>query len=355
MLYSLMNRIFALILFLLFTGNFSNHAEILKRKRSTKILVAGDVMFNWGLREITEKEGASAPVEGVSELFEEADFRMVNLETPVANNNDEIDLNKSYVFNAKPEDLNVLKKINIDLVFLGNNHSMDYGKKGMEDTLENLSKAGIKNAGLGKNLSEAFEMKFFTVRNSKFGIVSVSNIGEGRLFSTDSRPGIAPLNLKRLKQIAAANKDKTVQNMLSIHWGVEYDHEPTKQQIAQGHELIDGGYKVIIGHHPHIPQGIEKYKNGVIIYSLGNFLFGSKNQFLNHNIAVMIHFLDGEIQYCEIIPIFGKFQTADHKIKTLDYKEAQEYLYEYSVLCDKLGTKLEVVNGRGYIFFRNSK
>ncbi|MBK8396061.1 MAG: CapA family protein [Leptospiraceae bacterium] len=340
------------VLFLFTQPAFS---EVQKRPRTLKILVAGDVMFNWGLRETRQKKGEFAPVEGLVSLFEEADLRMVNLETPVANSQEEMDDSKSYVFNAKPEDLSLLKKINVDLVFLGNNHSMDYGKKGLEDTMENLKKENILFAGMGKNITAAFSPTLVSIRNNPFHIISVSNIGESRLFASDSKPGIAPLQIEKLRKIINEKESEKKVNLLSVHWGIEYNPEPTKQQIKQAHDIINMGFSAVIGHHPHIPQGVEKYKNGIIIYSLGNFIFGSRNQYLNHNIAVMLHFENQELVFCEIIPIFGKFQNAEHLVKPLPYLEAEDFLHEYSILCQNLNTKIEIKNGRGYIYFKKRK
>jgi poly-gamma-glutamate capsule biosynthesis protein CapA/YwtB (metallophosphatase superfamily) len=331
---------------------FPASADVTKRPRTLKVLVAGDVMFNWGLRETRQKRGEFAPVEGLVPLFSEADLRMVNLETPIANSVEEMDENKSYVFNAKPEDLSLLKKINIDLVFLGNNHSMDYGKKGLEDTLANLKKENILSAGMGKNLKEAFQPNIISIRNKSLSLISVSNIGESRLFATESKPGVAPLQINRLKKMMNEKESKDKIQLLSVHWGIEYNPEPTKQQITQAHELINLGFSAVIGHHPHIPQGVEKYKNGIIIYSLGNFLFGSRNQYLNHNIAVMLHYENQELVFCEIIPIFGKFQDSEHLVRPLPYQEAEDFLHEYSILSENLNTKIEIKNGRGYIYFR---
>ncbi|MBP9889356.1 MAG: CapA family protein [Leptospiraceae bacterium] len=330
-------------------------SEVLKKPRTLKILVAGDVMFNWGLRETRQKRGEFAPVEGLIPLFQEADLRMVNLETPIANSEEEMDETKSYVFNAKIEDISLLKKINIDLVFLGNNHSMDYGKKGLEDTLENLKKENILFVGMGKNLKEAFLPNQIKIRNQSINIISVSNIGESRLFATETKPGVAPLQINRLKKILNEKENQDKIQLLSTHWGVEYSPEPTKQQIKQAHDLINLGFSAVIGHHPHIPQGIEKYKDGIIIYSLGNFLFGSRNQYLNHNIAVMLHFENQQLVFCEIIPIFGKFQNSEHLVRPLSYQEAENFLQEYSILCENLNTKIEIKNGRGYIYFRKRK
>ncbi|MBP7283045.1 MAG: CapA family protein [Leptospiraceae bacterium] len=347
-----LHRIFYLVFILL---NLPIHSEVQKRPRTLKVLVAGDVMFNWGLRETRQKRGEFSPVEGLIPLFQEADLRMVNLETPVANSQEEMDDSKSYVFNAKPEDLSLLKKINIDLVFLGNNHSMDYGKKGLEDTMANLKKENILFAGMGKNLKAAFDPTPISIRDKPLNIISVSNIGESRLFATDTKPGIAPLQISRLKKIISEKDSQNKINLLSVHWGVEYNPEPTKEQKKQARELIEAGFAAVIGHHPHIPQGVEKYKNGIIIYSLGNFIFGSRNQYLNHNIAVMLHFENQELIFCEIIPIFGKFQNAEHLVRTLPYQEAEDFLHEYSILSENLNTKIEIKNGRGYIYFKKRK
>ena len=330
-------------------------SEVEKHPRTLKVLVAGDVMFNWGLRETRQKRGEFAPIEGLIPLFLEADIRMVNLETPIANSQEEMDESKSYVFNAKPEDITLLKKLNIDLVFLGNNHSMDYGKKGLEDTIENLNKENILFAGIGKNIKEAFKPNQISIRNKPVNLISVSNIGESRLFAGESKPGVAPLQLNKLKKMLSEKELKDKINLLSVHWGIEYNPEPTKEQIKQAHELINYGFNAVIGHHPHIPQGIEKYKNGIIIYSLGNFLFGSRNQYLNHNIAVMMHFNEKELIYCEIIPIFGKFQDAEHLVRPLNYQEAEDFLHEYSILSQNLNTKIEIKNGKGYIYFKKRK
>lgn len=335
--------------FLLFLILLNTNPTVIQRKRYTKILVAGDTMFNWGFGDSKKNFGEYKIVEGLERLFSEADFRMVNLETPVSDSGETIDQDKSYVFNAKKEDLDLLKQIGVDLVFLANNHSMDYGLKGFEDTLKNLNQKNLYYTGMGKNINEAYLPFQFEFMESRISIFSVSDIGESRLFASESKPGIASLSLSRLKKLPDKNSDFV--NLLAVHWGVEYSPIPTKTQIKQAHELIDSGYRVIIGHHPHIPQGIEKYKNGLILYSLGNFLFGSKNQFLNHNLTVMLHLEENQLVLAEIIPILGKFQDNEHILRELNYKEAEEFFLEISILSENLGTKIQFKNGRGYIYF----
>jgi len=84
---------------------------------------------------------------------------------------------------------------------------------------------------------------------------------------------------------------------------------------------------------------------------LGNFIFGSRNPYLNHNLAAMLHFQNNQLVVCELIPIFGKFQKSEHIIQPLEGEEANEFLLEIAVLSEKLGTKIEIKNGRGYVYF----
>ncbi|MCX8000623.1 MAG: CapA family protein [Leptospiraceae bacterium] len=246
----MIKKIFFITLFLALAHLQSG---VIRKPKTFRLLAAGDVMFDWGLRDVMKKKGFYEPIERLVPLFEEVDFRMVNLETPVSSTNITIDKSKSYVFNAKPEELKVLKHLNIDLVFLANNHSMDYGKKGLEETLENLKKYEISFTGAGQNLQEALKPFSFKSEFVNFTIYSRSAIGESRLFANDKRAGAAFFYPKELTELAATRRNKEIL-IASLHWGVEYSPEPTPVQISQAHALIDAGFKLVIGHHHHTPK-----------------------------------------------------------------------------------------------------
>jgi hypothetical protein len=344
-----LTRIFKFPLFLLLLFFFLGTSEggVHKRPKQFRILIAGDVMFDWGLRETMEKKGAYFPIEGLLPLFEEADIKMVNLETPVSTLASP-DTRKPYVFNAKPEELNLLNRLDIDMVFLANNHSMDYGKEGLSETIQNLTTKGILHVGAGNTIEDAYKPKIIHSKNNSLRIVSANAIGEQRLFATKNSPGAAPYSVPVLSKIPDNSKDF---HILSLHWGIEYNPEPTKEQIAGARKLISSGFQVVVGHHPHIPQGVEKYNDGLILYSLGNFLFGSRNQYLNHNLAVMLYVQNNKLTLCELIPIFGKFQQGEHRIYPLEGEDATEFLGEIAHLSEKLNTRILIRNGRGYIYF----
>lgn len=319
-----------------------------------KIWIGGDVMFNWGVRDSMKNEDPFFAFRSFSYFLQNYDVRMLNLETPILKKTPNVDQMKSYVFFGERKDLTLLKFLGIDAVFLGNNHTMDFGEEGLKDTIDLLNEFKIGFAGAGLNHLESWKPIVLNKDESEYRVFSFSDTGETRLFSGPKSPGAAYFRVGVAEKLIQKSKPNQT-NILSVHWGVEYSPIPTDVQRNAAKYLVDAGYKVIVGHHPHIPQGIEVFPKGIVIYSLGNFLFGSKNQYLKHNITAVLHFKKEKLVCVEIIPIFGKHQTADgnHYFYPLGPAESELFLKEYSVLCKQLGTNLIVSGGRGYVFLEN--
>ncbi len=163
-----------------------------------KVLAGGDVMFNWGIRDTIQKHGEIAPVKGLKSLFSEADFRMVNLETPVVASKTE-ESKKAYVFTAHEKDLDSLKFLGVDMVFLGNNHSFDHGQRGMDETLNILNKNNILNIGAGKKLPHVLEPLNLSLKGTDLRIHSVTTVAEPSHYATLTKSGVAPFLLPSLQ------------------------------------------------------------------------------------------------------------------------------------------------------------
>lgn len=320
-------------------------------KNTTKIWIGGDVMFNWGVRDAMKGEDPILPFRSFTSLLYNMDYRMLNLETPILHKTPTIDKMKSYVFYGEKKDLRVLTALQIDGVFLGNNHTMDLGETGLKDTLLSLEESKINFAGAGRNEEESLRPLVFKKDNTEYRTFSFSDIGENRLFASARSAGAAYFRVGTAERLIKKSKPNQV-NLLSLHWGVEYSPEPTEVQRKTAKYLVNAGYQVILGHHPHVPQGIEVFPRGIAIYSLGNFLFGSKNSYLKHNISVVLHFVGNSLVCAEIIPVFGKHQTlpGDQYFFPLGGVESEEFLKEYALLCKNLGTELVISGGRGYVF-----
>jgi len=318
---------------------------------STKLWFGGDVMFNWGVRDSIRSSDPVFAFRSFTSLLSSMNYRVLNLETPILRKTPGADKLKSYVFYGTREDLSILKELQIDGVTLGNNHTMDFGEPGLQDTLSLLEEYKIPSSGAGLNETEAMVPLLYKSVDREFRIFSFSDTGETRLFANGKTPGAAYFRVGVAERLIRKSKPNQT-NILAVHWGVEYSPEPTDIQRKAAKYLIGAGYQAIIGHHPHIPQGIEVFPKGVVVYSLGNFFFGSKNQYLKHNISVVLHFQKGILTVVEVIPIFGRHQTmsGDHFFSPLGPKEAEEFLKEYAFLCKNLGTELVISGGRGYVF-----
>lgn len=316
-----------------------------------KILFAGDVMMVWGVKDSIQSYGPEIVLQDWEDTFKSVDRRLVNFESTIYNPSNKPMLGKAFVFASGEKETQFFAELlRIDGFLLGNNHAMDYGWEGLDTTINFFKKIGVPAIGVGRNEEESYIPIRWNENNTQVVIFSVNDIRERNYsFAVGKKPGVASLNETILKRLV--KKEPPNSNLiLSVHWGLEYSWEPTISQRKLAKRLIESGFNAIVGHHPHIPQGIEIIGNKPVIYSLGNFVFGSKNYYLNHNILVILHFLNNQLVTVEIIPAFGKFKNFDHIFFPLAPKEAEEFLEEYSILCKKLGTNLHIQGGRGYIF-----
>lgn len=191
----------------------------------------------------------------VKDLFSKDDLTIVNLEGTFTDY--DVKVKKAFNFKAPKEYAQVLTLGNVDIVSFANNHTHDYGETGYNDTLAALDEINMPYYGYTKYLIKE-------VNGIKIGFFALLDIYGERFTEVD----------KALNYLKENNCDLII---ASMHWGIEYDYEQSKEQVKMGHYLIDNGVDLVIGHHPHIIQGIEKYKDRYILYSLGNFSFGGNS------------------------------------------------------------------------------
>lgn len=189
----------------------------------------------------------------VYNIFKEDDITTANLETTFTTAN--LKVPKTYNFKAPPEFAEVLTSSSIEAVNISNNHIMDYGTKGYQDTVSTLKVNNINYFGEGnKYISE--------LKGVKFGFLGYKGFDANKTF------------LNKLKADIDELKKQNCVVIINFHWGIERDYSPNSTQKNIAHFAVDNGADLIIGHHPHVIQGLEKYKGKIIAYSLGNFSFG---------------------------------------------------------------------------------
>lgn len=203
--------------------------------------------------DVIDRMGFDYPFKNVLDIFKSDDITVINLETTFTDA--EFKADKEFRFKGKPEYANIIKNSSIECANISNNHTHDYLDQGYKDTIMNLQKAGIGYFGDGTAYIK-------DIRGVKVGFLGFKGWGDED-------------NLKRQIKSALEDMKKTCRiAIVSFHWGVERENYPCSFQTDLGRYAVDCGADLVIGHHPHVIQGIEEYKNRHIVYSLGNFSYG---------------------------------------------------------------------------------
>jgi poly-gamma-glutamate synthesis protein (capsule biosynthesis protein) len=205
-----------------------------------------------GFNRVVDDKGYSWPFSGISGVLAEDDVTLVNFEGALTDSANKAD--KEYNFKGPADYAFMLTGASVEAVNLANNHIMDYGAQGKQDTMDALEDAGVLYCAAG--LTETVEAN---------GVL-IGLIGNTFPYASGKRD-----ISKDVKALRAAGCQIIV---ASFHWGSEYEKQFSRDQRNIGRAAIDAGADIVVGHHPHIVQGIELYKGKYIIYSLGNLVFG---------------------------------------------------------------------------------
>ncbi|WP_163103342.1 CapA family protein [Peribacillus alkalitolerans] len=252
---------------------FISKANAIDLYSPIRVTFVGDVMMDWSIKKSIQKHGADYPFKYVSPELKKSHFAVANLETAITTRN--AIYPKSYNFKSDPIAIKGLLNANFGLVSLANNHTLDYQKEGLLDTMSHLKKSGMPYIGAGTNSTEAFHSYTKEVNGKKLRFVAFSRVlPDGSWRAGTKSSGIADgYDLRKIQ--ATIRKEKPGADFLFvyIHWGKEKSNRPESFQRDWARKMIDSGADAIIGSHPHVLQGFEYYKGKPIAYSLGNFLF----------------------------------------------------------------------------------
>ena len=216
-----------------------------------------------------ERQGEAGKVR---DYLRSADLTLANFENPVVE--DAVWHPDAPTFTGDLRLLPELTQAGIDGVTLGNNHIMDAGVPGLEETLGHLDDANISHAGAGINLEAAREPMLFEVGDLKMGVLSYQGVPNYEWsWATQNSPGTAPLQEEVMQEDIRNLRPNVDFIIVMPHWGIEYTATPEPGQVEFAHAAMDAGADLLVGDHGHWPKGIEIYQDKPIFYGTGNFLF----------------------------------------------------------------------------------
>jgi|BioPla2DNA2_1021312.scaffolds.fasta_scaffold11733_3 poly-gamma-glutamate synthesis protein (capsule biosynthesis protein) len=271
---------------------------------SMTIFIVGDILLDRGVGEKIEAHGPDYPYLKVKNILPKADIVFGNLECPITSTGIPALKKPYYLFKAHPNNSDALSNSGFTVLNLANNHTMDYGREGIMNTIAFLEKSGIKTVGAGKDKNIAHKPLYMEVSGTTIGFLSLSAFPtEGYVFSA-KKPDVAQLDIEALADEVKSAKVNCDVLIVSFHWGTEFENYPTQNQKQAAYISVENGADLVIGHHPHVLQGMEYYTGTPIFYSLGNFVFDNQEPIgTDETIILKVVINDKSIKNLQIAPI----------------------------------------------------
>jgi poly-gamma-glutamate capsule biosynthesis protein CapA/YwtB (metallophosphatase superfamily) len=271
-----------------------------------RLAAVGDVMLARDVGRHFADDPAAFTTGGVHDVLRTYDIVCANLENPVGTSGRPCPgQDPNVTFRAHPDTLEVLVSMGVKVVSLGNNHMLDYGEAALLETLEHLDRRGIGWVGAGRDYEEANRPLLMDVAGRRLAFLSHAFIySVNTRMATRRSPGISDHRPSRIIDRIRQLRRSGYQVVVMMHWGYEYCFYPLPYQMRAARRMIDAGASLVLGHGPHYPQGIEDYRSGQIVCSLGNFIFDEPHKFANRSFIYGVDIdAAGTLQRREIVPV----------------------------------------------------
>lgn len=269
----------------------------------------GDIMLSRNVDAVMHKQTLlyDYPYAKIKQILN-SDINFANLETPLIEGKPVP--SGTMVFRADPENANALNKAGFNMISLANNHTPNQGQKGLTSTFTALNNANIQYVGAGRDIEETFSPKIIDAKGFKVAFLAYNDsdvvpdsYGAGVNSKNEPWAGTALMSDANLATEISLAKSISDYVIISMHSGTEYTVNPNKRQIDFAHQSIDLGADLVIGHHPHVVQTVEKYKEKYIFYSLGNNIFDQMfSNETRRGLGLRFTFKDSAILHIELIP-----------------------------------------------------
>lgn len=318
------------------------------------VVMVGDLYLSSWLEPILLKNPAYPYADPeIRELFDQADLVFGNLEAPFSQRG-EVYVEKKYTFRCHPGVAPALIAGGFDFVSIANNHIMDFGPDALEDTIAVLQEQGIAYAGAGRNLAEARRPALLERKGLRIAVLAYNSTFPLEFNAAPDRPGTARGVWEHIREDVRRAAGMADLVFVSFHWSGERVKVPRDYQRSFGRLCIDSGAHVVFGHHPHVHQGVEVYKNGLIAYSLGNFIFAGYSKETRDSIILKVRLDRKGVREAEIYPINVNNFEVKFQPRLFKDEEAQRLLGEIRELSAAFKTRVEIKGDVGVVLLPGS-
>jgi poly-gamma-glutamate capsule biosynthesis protein CapA/YwtB (metallophosphatase superfamily) len=245
---------------------------------ASQIVFVGDILVGDAAQQTVETRGFEWPFQQVRDLLKGA-YVVGNAEGPITTRSTSYFPDAQWSYNASPQSADALATVGINAVSLANNHAFDRGPDGLVDTVGQLQRVGIQTFGAGMSLDEASRPLLIPTPHGTVAVLGFSEGGAQRPAAGPGQFGLNQLEPKMLSKYRAQAVDAGARWVVAfVHWGANYVPIRASQQRA-AQAFSQAGFDMVIGHHPHVVQPVERVGEMPVVYSLGNFVFGSGGRF----------------------------------------------------------------------------
>jgi poly-gamma-glutamate synthesis protein (capsule biosynthesis protein) len=273
------------------------------------ILAVGDINLGRAVGRRLLAGHIDEPFALVREEISRVDIAFGNLESQLSDQRGQTEGSSNLVFTGPPQGADALVRAGFDVVSTANNHAWDYGARGMRETLENLRRVGVLAAGTGETLDEAYRPAIVERGGWRVAFIAVTGVFNSPFSQSPARAHVAWADIARVAPaVEEARRAGADLVFVSYHNGVEYRPQPPEEARAFARACVDAGADAVIGHHPHVVQGVEWYRGRPIFYSLGNFVFKQFDPWTDRGLAVRLTAREGAGLEVEYVPVAADFR-----------------------------------------------
>jgi poly-gamma-glutamate capsule biosynthesis protein CapA/YwtB (metallophosphatase superfamily) len=274
--------------------------------RQVTLMAVGDIMLGRTIGDLIENEGPEAPFFDTAPTLSSADITVGNLECPISNRGTPEE--KTYAFRAPPAAGTSLALAGFDVVSLANNHALDYGPLALEDTLAILAENQISPVGAGMDAEQAYRPIILEINGLRIAFLAYMDIPATDYNylaweAAQNKAGIAWAHPERVQQGVSAASEIADVVVVLVHNGYEIVQRVSGDQQKIAKLAIDSGASLVIGHHPHVLQRIETYNDGLIAYSMGNFVFDNFLFPPNYSAILKVELSENGVESYELIDV----------------------------------------------------